>query len=125
MLGVLKGSSLTPPCSTPSICDFGGTSPPVAVLCNSRYPLQARASRTAANLGLGPNVRNMLGVLKVQRSLRRVARQEFATSAGQAHPSLSFAIALESFVTNALLRCLWIVYRSKAIVVNVERVLLN
>ena len=36
-----------PLCSTPSICDYGGTSPPVA-------PLRE----------LGPNARNMLGVLK-------------------------------------------------------------
>jgi hypothetical protein len=38
-------------------------------------------------------VRNMLGVLKDHRSLCRLARQTFATSVGQAHRSLLFAIS--------------------------------
>ena len=61
--GYLHECFFEPTCSTPSICDFGGTSPPVAALS------QAWAPRTLANLDLselGPcvQVRNMLGVLK-------------------------------------------------------------
>ncbi len=42
-------------------------------------PSQVRVSRTAANLGLVPNVRNILGLLKAHRQLCCVARQAFAT----------------------------------------------